>query len=392
MALSSLTAVRSAEFSGTISWKTIHTISLRSENTKFVFYIQKPRIFAVIEKSIYKPWRIVMRKKIRCRWVGHVVGEFDRETDAFNALRSIKELFSTGFVEQNAELKHGDVISVPTSMFGIGARHFGIYDAKKKSVIEYQLPAKGSKDIHSSKGSIQATPYIEFQKRVEKEYDSFDLIKHNYLKGKVYEGNKVVQRARSKLGVCNYNVMWRNCESFAVWCKTGNHQTIQAREIATNAIDWSLKLCGVIGAVAIVAGTIYVVAPGAVVTTTITKTTGGFLGWGGTSTTSTAAATVPTAIPATSSTVTTGGFLGIGATTTKTTTAVAAVKTSVVSKGVLVKASGNIYIPSIPLVLGEGCNKKICGTENSKFWECQACTFNENTLQDNKCFVCGFDR
>eukprot|EP01084_Bolivina_argentea_P218919 371404_1 len=27
-------------------------------------------------------------------------------------------------------------------------------------------------------------------------------------------------------------------------------------------------------------------------------------------------------------------------------------------------------------------------TQNSKYWECQACTFNENTLRDNKCFVC----
>jgi Lecithin retinol acyltransferase len=33
----------------------------------------------------------------------------------------------------------------------------------------------------------------------------------------------VIKRAESRLGESEYNLLFNNCEHFAVWCKTGQH-------------------------------------------------------------------------------------------------------------------------------------------------------------------------
>jgi hypothetical protein len=37
----------------------------------------------------------------------------------------------------------------------------------------------------------------------------------------LYSGKETVERARSRLGEDKYNLIFNNCEHFAVWCKTG---------------------------------------------------------------------------------------------------------------------------------------------------------------------------
>ena len=40
---------------------------------------------------------------------------------------------------------------------------------------------------------------------------------------------KVVRRARSRLGEDGYSLTMNNCEHFALWCKTGKHESLQVK-------------------------------------------------------------------------------------------------------------------------------------------------------------------
>jgi hypothetical protein len=41
----------------------------------------------------------------------------------------------------------------------------------------------------------------------------------------------VVQRAQSRLGEKNYNLLFNNCEHFATWCKTGVSESLQVKNV-----------------------------------------------------------------------------------------------------------------------------------------------------------------
>jgi len=57
-------------------------------------------------------------------------------------------------------------------------------------------------------------------------YDSnFALLRHR--ESKIYSPEETVQRALSRVGEENYNLLSNNCEHFAVWCKTGVAESYQ---------------------------------------------------------------------------------------------------------------------------------------------------------------------
>ncbi len=47
----------------------------------------------------------------------------------------------------------------------------------------------------------------------------------------LYSPEETVQRARSKIGERQYNLLFNNCEHFAVWCKTGLSESRQINEL-----------------------------------------------------------------------------------------------------------------------------------------------------------------
>lgn len=51
------------------------------------------------------------------------------------------------------------------------------------------------------------------------------------LDSKLYSPEETVRRARSKLGESEYNLIFNNCEHFAIWCKTGVSKSEQVDEI-----------------------------------------------------------------------------------------------------------------------------------------------------------------
>lgn len=48
---------------------------------------------------------------------------------------------------------------------------------------------------------------------------------------KLYSGLETVRRAKSRMGEAKYNLLFRNCEHFALWCKTGISESHQAERL-----------------------------------------------------------------------------------------------------------------------------------------------------------------
>ena len=48
-----------------------------------------------------------------------------------------------------------------------------------------------------------------------------------------------LQRAMSRIGEQNYNLLFNNCEHFATWCKTGRHRSDQVNSVLERARHWS---------------------------------------------------------------------------------------------------------------------------------------------------------
>lgn len=48
-----------------------------------------------------------------------------------------------------------------------------------------------------------------------------------------------LRRAMGRIGEQNYNLLFNNCEHFAIWCKTGRHRSEQVNSVLERARHWS---------------------------------------------------------------------------------------------------------------------------------------------------------
>ena len=48
-----------------------------------------------------------------------------------------------------------------------------------------------------------------------------------------------LRRAMGRIGEQNYNLLFNNCEHFAIWCKTGRHRSSQVDSVLERARNWS---------------------------------------------------------------------------------------------------------------------------------------------------------
>ena len=48
-----------------------------------------------------------------------------------------------------------------------------------------------------------------------------------------------LRRAMGRIGEQNYNLLFNNCEHFAIWCKTGRHRSSQVDSVLDRARHWS---------------------------------------------------------------------------------------------------------------------------------------------------------
>ena len=164
-------------------------------------------------------------------------------------------------------VKPGDVICVKRK---IGYYHYGIYESNKKVIHFANIDDKWEKktavihettlsnfiknsdtffvcvfgeeyseqrymlegEISNSMRGIIGTPnynynpieaFISFIKDIKKLINKF--------KYHLYSPEETIQRARSMIGKSFYNICFNNCEHFAIWCKTGIHESSQVNEV-----------------------------------------------------------------------------------------------------------------------------------------------------------------
>lgn len=122
---------------------------------------------------------------------------------------------------------YGDVIGVQR----FGYTHYGIYVADDE-VIHYV----GSVDETSADAAVRATSLATF---LRGDTDWFVLNLDERASGNLaglqgdlvvvatFTPEQTVERARSRLGESRYNLLWNNCEHFALWCKTGQEVSHQ---------------------------------------------------------------------------------------------------------------------------------------------------------------------
>jgi hypothetical protein len=156
------------------------------------------------------------------------------------------------------ELLPGDVLAA-SRMAGL-YQHFAIYVGNQQ-VIHY---AAENGDF-SGHISIHEAPYSEFQgdstfvyvldfpdssgrptKRGtisqfenSNEAPFFDLVRQtNY---HLYTPEETIQRAKSRIGEEKYTLPFNNCEHFAIWCKTGVHESHQVNVWLTRLSEFARR-------------------------------------------------------------------------------------------------------------------------------------------------------
>lgn len=121
-------------------------------------------------------------------------------------------------------MARGDQIYVMRPFFGVQAlyEHHGI-DCGDGTVIHYRKP-------ETEEATISQTSMAEFSRG--------DRI---YLKRYTTSimPEDVVNRATSRLGEQQYDLLSNNCEHFATWCKTGVSDSAQLRQFGVNLNGWS---------------------------------------------------------------------------------------------------------------------------------------------------------
>lgn len=121
------------------------------------------------------------------------------------------------------QLQKGDILFVDKGLY----KHYGIY-AGNNTVVHYS--DKGSNfglDIKVQEASLD-----DFAGGVQIQVCHLDPKKYN-----LYSADETVERAYSRLGEKKYNLVFNNCEHFAVWCKTGISDSEQVtKAIATAAV------------------------------------------------------------------------------------------------------------------------------------------------------------
>jgi hypothetical protein len=71
--------------------------------------------------------------------------------------------------------------------------------------------------------TISRTTFLDFSHGLK-------VYLREYSKGFCFIADRVLDRAKSRLGEQNYNLLFNNCEHFATWCKTGISDSKQVRD------------------------------------------------------------------------------------------------------------------------------------------------------------------
>ena len=123
-------------------------------------------------------------------------------------------------------IKKGDILFVDRGLY----KHYGIYAGEGK-VIHYS----GQNSNFGNDIKIREALIDNFACGCETKVCHLDETKYTF-----YSEEDTVKRAYSRLGEKDYNLIFNNCEHFAVWCKTGISDSEQVKKAITTAIVLSV--------------------------------------------------------------------------------------------------------------------------------------------------------
>ena len=112
----------------------------------------------------------------------------------------------------------GDIIEIDRILY----KHYAIYTGGGK-VIHYSA----ENSDFGIEVKVREISLEQFTKD-----DNCKLIKciRNRSNVKVFSPEETVNRARSRLGEKSYNLVFNNCEHFALWCKYGENKSVQVEK------------------------------------------------------------------------------------------------------------------------------------------------------------------
>ena len=155
------------------------------------------------------------------------------------ATKALKRLTNKLFYESSDKPKFGDVIFI--NRYIALYRHFGIYIGYGR-VIHFAAP---NGDMDAKRAYIHETSLSHFSEgskvyvmKFPQKYESGSALR-TLVKSSEYElqtPKQTVARAKSMLGRKGlkdkgYNIIFNNCEDFAIWCKTNVAESKQVNEL-----------------------------------------------------------------------------------------------------------------------------------------------------------------
>ncbi|XP_066299079.1 phospholipase A and acyltransferase 3-like [Branchiostoma lanceolatum] len=134
-----------------------------------------------------------------------------------------------------ADCEEGDLLEFPRSPYS----HWAVYVGGQR-VIHLSGENDGISDGLGNPAKGASISGKMFDKAQIMEDWFWDVVGDSMVKINNYQdGNKIVpsrweivERARSRLGEEGYNVLWKNCEHFATWCRYGEEKSQQVNDVA----------------------------------------------------------------------------------------------------------------------------------------------------------------
>lgn len=118
------------------------------------------------------------------------------------------------------DIQRGDMIRVKRGLYD----HYGIYVGNNR-VIHYS---------GSLSGKLTKEPRVE-EVSLRKFLDGAESYQYYVDDENGYSADETIRRARRLLGEEKYDLVFRNCEHFARWCRTGEDRSYQVENVLMTA-------------------------------------------------------------------------------------------------------------------------------------------------------------
>lgn len=108
-------------------------------------------------------------------------------------------------------LQVGDLVEFDKIVY----EHWAVYVGDNR-IVHYKKVGKVGEVVCEDIDSYISDRFVLFRRAKKKKMGIINRIVHE---SPIFSGNQVAERALSKVGMTGYNLLFKNCEHFAKWCK-----------------------------------------------------------------------------------------------------------------------------------------------------------------------------